>query len=100
MGAKLDPAHPIFKGHFPDNPIVPGVCQVQMITESLQSVTGKKIYLKEADNIKFLSMINPVETETLIIDLALKLLPDHMFSVQATLSAKDQVYFKFKGIFA
>lgn len=100
MEAKLDPVHPIFKGHFPGNPVVPGVCQVQMITESLKSVTGQEIFLKEADNIKFLSMINPVETTTLFIDLAIKQLPDRLLSVQATLSGKDQVFFKFKGIFA
>lgn len=25
----LNPLHPIFKGHFPDNPILPGVCMMQ-----------------------------------------------------------------------
>lgn len=29
-----DPTHPIFEGHFPDNPIFPGVCQVEMMAQA------------------------------------------------------------------
>ena len=29
----LNPAHPIFAGHFPGNPITPGVCMLQIIKE-------------------------------------------------------------------
>jgi len=96
----LNPAHPVFKGHFPGNPVVPGVCQVQMVTESLQSVTGMKRFLKEADNIKFLSMINPMETSTLLIDLVVKPLPENKMGVQASLSGNNLVFFKLKGVFS
>ena len=30
-GRKIDPDDPIFKGHFPDYPILPGVLQIEMI---------------------------------------------------------------------
>ena len=100
MDAAIDQAHPIFLGHFPGNPVVPGVCQVQMVTESVQRVMGQQIFLEEADNIKFLSMINPVETKILFIDLAVKKTTDERLSVQAGLSDKDHVFFKFKGIFS
>lgn len=96
----LNPTHPVFKGHFPGNPVVPGVCQIQMITESLQSVTGIQIFLKEADNIKFLSMINPVETNTLFIDLVIKSLPGEKMGVQANISGNGIVFLKLKGVFS
>ncbi|MCK9204876.1 MAG: hypothetical protein M0P58_10655 [Bacteroidales bacterium] len=99
LETRLEPDHPIFKGHFPGNPVVPGVCQVQMITETLQSVMGKDYTLKEADNIKFLSMINPVEMRSVIIDMAVKELPEKKLNVSATLSGSDQVFLKFKGIY-
>ena len=27
---EIDPTHPIFEGHFPDQPVLPGVCMVQI----------------------------------------------------------------------
>lgn len=60
-GIELHPAHYIFAAHFPGNPIVPGVCQVQMLTEILQEIVSKKLYLKEIKNIKYLNVLTPSE---------------------------------------
>ena len=30
---RLNPEHEIFRAHFPGQPITPGVCQIQMVTE-------------------------------------------------------------------
>ena len=48
--------------HFPNVPIVPGVCQIQIITELLEMYLGKRLYLSEVKNIKFLSVLEPVKT--------------------------------------
>jgi 3-hydroxyacyl-[acyl-carrier-protein] dehydratase len=52
--------HPVFAGHFPGNPVVPGVLQVQVIKELLEKKLGQKLLLVSARNIKFLSVISPV----------------------------------------
>jgi 3-hydroxyacyl-[acyl-carrier-protein] dehydratase len=96
-GLVLDPGHPIFGGHFPGNPVVPGVCQVQMVLETLNSVTGKKLKLTESENIKFLSMISPLENPGITLDLVVKQPEEGGYSVQATLSANDTTFLKFKG---
>jgi len=57
----LNSSHRIFNGHFPGNPVVPGVCQVQMVREVAEAALGSKCRLVSADNIKFLSMIVPSE---------------------------------------
>src|SRR5688572_25312778 len=51
--------HEILKGHFPGQPIVPGVCMMQMIKEILEQEMNRSLRLTEADNIKFLSVIDP-----------------------------------------
>lgn len=57
----LDPAHAIFRAHFPGNPIVPGVCQVQMTRELLETVLGEHLALVRAKNIKYLTVMTPTQ---------------------------------------
>jgi 3-hydroxyacyl-[acyl-carrier-protein] dehydratase len=99
MELLVDPSHPIFSGHFPGNPVVPGVCQVQMITESVERITGARLKIKEADNVKFLSMINPKEVTRIILEMSIKPLSDGVYPVQATLGAGDQTFLKMKGLY-
>ena len=51
--------HEIFKGHFPGNPIMPGVCMMQIIKELIEKVLGKNLFLQTSTNIKFMAKINP-----------------------------------------
>lgn len=57
----LDPAHAIFRAHFPGNPIVPGVCQVQMTRELLETVLDEHLALVRAKNIKYLTVMTPTQ---------------------------------------
>ena len=45
--------HPVFKAHFPSQPVVPGACLLQMVEE----ITGNKII--GVKNLKFLCPITP-----------------------------------------
>lgn len=62
---QLDPDHEIFKGHFPEQPILPGVCLIEIVREILSEITHSSILLNQAQNIKFLKIVNPVENGTL-----------------------------------
>lgn len=54
----------IYKAHFPEQPITPGVCIIQIASELFACMLSKDIVLAEVVNAKFLSVINPVETES------------------------------------
>lgn len=49
----------IYKAHFPEQPITPGVCIIQMATELLEFLLHISLELSEIKNAKFLSVINP-----------------------------------------
>jgi 3-hydroxyacyl-[acyl-carrier-protein] dehydratase len=66
---KLNQAHDIFNGHFPGNPVTPGVCMMQIVKELTEEFTGKKLFLKSASNVKFMAIINPFETPELKMQL-------------------------------
>lgn len=68
----LNQNHEIFKGHFPGNPVTPGVCMMQIIKELTEEFTGNKLFLKSASNVKFMAIINPFETPNLTMQLDIK----------------------------
>jgi 3-hydroxyacyl-[acyl-carrier-protein] dehydratase len=92
------PEHPIFKGHFPGQPIVPGVCMVRIVKEVAEHHHRKKLKLTTADTIKFLSVIDPELNHTirLVIETELEAGAYH---TKAVLSRNETTYFKFNGIF-
>lgn len=85
---KLHAAHDVFKGHFPGNPIMPGVCMIQMIKELTEKVTGKDLFLSVATNVKFMAKINPEENE--VIDLNLKISEENDIIKVKNITSYDQ----------
>ena len=66
---RLNKNHDIFKGHFPGNPVTPGVCMMQIVKDLTEEFTGSKLFLKSASNVKFMAIINPFETPDLVLEL-------------------------------
>ncbi len=65
VAVTIDPEHEIFKGHFPNQPILPGVCMMEMSREILMHIRQSPISLDNARNIKFLKIVNPREDPSL-----------------------------------
>jgi 3-hydroxyacyl-[acyl-carrier-protein] dehydratase len=65
----LNKDHDIFNGHFPGNPVTPGVCMMQIVKELTEEFTGTQLFLKSASNVKFMAIINPFETPDLTLQL-------------------------------
>lgn len=49
----------IYKSHFPEMPVTPGVCIIQIASELLEDKLGNSIELYNVTNAKFLNVINP-----------------------------------------
>jgi len=96
---KLNRQSPIFSGHFPEMPIVPGVCSVQMIQELVEKVMKKRLMLISADNLKFLGVINPDETPEIDIDVTFTCDDHGEIAATATIASKGTILLKFKGKF-
>lgn len=59
---RLHVDHPIYQAHFPGEPITPGVCIIQIAQELLEDHLRRPLLLQAVKNVKFLSVISPVET--------------------------------------
>jgi 3-hydroxyacyl-[acyl-carrier-protein] dehydratase len=95
---KLDPSHPIFQGHFPGQPVLPGVIMVEIVKELLQGHIKKQTRLVKASDIKFLSVIIPELNNLIQVVLKINFVED-IIRVDAQLLDKAVSLFKFKGTF-
>lgn len=90
---KLNKNHQIFEGHFPGQPISPGVCLAQMIKELSETQLNEKLKMVSARNMKFMAILNPNENEKVKVDI--KILPnENNFDVRASCFNDEKVFFK------
>jgi 3-hydroxyacyl-[acyl-carrier-protein] dehydratase len=94
---QLKKDHKIYEGHFPGNPVVPGVCMVQIIKELLEKELSQSLRLTKADNIKFMNFVNPLEQDVLFFTLTYK--KDQNIQAKATVSFEEKIFLKFGGSF-
>ena len=52
----------IFSAHFPGHPVLPGVCQIRIVTEVLEVMLDRKLSLTEARNLKYINIITPASS--------------------------------------
>lgn len=77
VNVELNEHHSIYQGHFPGNPVLPGVCTLQIIKECLAGIMGSAFQYTQVNSCKFLSAINPSQTPRLQLDLTAKPLEDN-----------------------
>lgn len=93
----LNPKHHIYEGHFPNVPIMPGVCSIQIVKECASLVIGKEIEYREIKTCKFISSVNPNETTALVLELKLSNSKDSFIVINANIMAGDKTVLKFKS---
>ena len=89
--------HKIFEGHFPNQPVVPGVCMMQMIKEILEQVIGKETNLVQAADMKFLAVINPQQNNLIQATIKYATSESGAINIQASLYKDELVHFKCKA---
>ena len=95
---KLNPSHSIFEGHFPDNPVTPGVVQMEIIKELLATHYNRPIALVSMSNCKFLAILNP--TETPIVDVSMNIKEeDGNIKVSAAIAFEEKGYLKLAAVY-
>ncbi len=93
----INAQHKIFDGHFPGQPVVPGVCMMQMVKEIMEHVTGRKTILSKAHEMKFLVVIDPSQNNIIQATLKYTQEDDGKMNITATLLHEQTTHFKFKG---
>jgi len=92
---RFDATHTIFQGHFPGQPVVPGVCSIEIVRELMGMILQKNVSLKESSNVKFLRLLTPENAP--VAEMSWKE-ENGEIVVQATMKVEGVMAFKMQGV--
>ena len=95
----LNKDHAIFKGHFPGNPVTPGVCMMQIIKEITESILSTSLTMVSTTNVKFMALINPEVNPKLTLDLEISENEASEIKVKNTTSFEETVALKLSNTY-
>ena len=95
---KLNRDHEVFKGHFPGNPIMPGVCSIQLVKELTEKSVNKKLFLSVVSNVKFMAIINPEKNDMVHLTLDISE-SEGIIKVKNTVFSDDTLALKLSATF-
>lgn len=96
---KLQKNHPVYKGHFPDQPVAPGVFLIQMFVEILGELTNKNLRLESSANTKFTAIVDPNENPNMQVLVDFSFLDDETIKSRGILTKGDKKFFSIQGKF-
>ena len=95
----INEKHDVFKGHFPGNPIMPGVCMMQIIKELTEQITQFSLILQTLSNVKFMALINPDETPELRLELDIAMLDSDLVKVKNVTFFNETIALKLSSVY-
>ena len=95
----VNESHEVFKGHFPGNPIMPGVCMMQIIKELTEQITNSSLVMQSLSNVKFMALINPFVTPELRLELDIITTEDGLVKVKNTSYFNETVALKLSSVY-
>ena len=65
--ACVPPDHPCLPGHFPGDPIVPGVLLLELVSDAIRDWRGPQARIARFNNVKFVSLLRPAEIVEIVL---------------------------------
>lgn len=88
----FDPSHEVFKGHFPQRPVVPGVLLMQTVRECFEDSAGIGGKMITAGDLKFTNPVVP--GGQLMIHVQFTLDSEGVYKIKSRGFNGDTAYFK------
>lgn len=89
----LLPSCAIYAAHFPEMPITPGVCQIQIVKELLEEYLNKTLTIQGVRNAKFVSVLSP-ENRLIKVILSKIKFEGNQYKVHAVIADERNTYAK------
>ena len=91
---KIDSNHSIFEGHFPNNPITPGVVEMEIVKEIVSEGIQKTLKMSKMSNCKFLAILNPLTSSEVNVKIDVLEHENNRIRISAQILDQQTVYLK------
>ena len=86
----------VYQGHFPGQPVSPGVCNIQLIKECAEQVVGKPLLMNNLQQCRLTTLVTPLEHHEVEVRLFLEE-KEAGYKLKATLGKGENVYLDMKA---
>lgn len=69
---RLNGNHAVYVAHFPEKPVTPGVCLIQICKDIVEKETGLRLSILKLKSVKFLQLIIPDQTPIVEVICSIK----------------------------
>ena len=91
----------VYDGHFPGDPVCPGVCNIETIKECAMMLLGKELRIKTIKQCRLTAIATPTVCPEVTIDLTATPADDNeSYTIVASIADDKQSYMNFKGTLA
>ncbi len=92
----LCPDCDVYRGHFPGNPVSPGVCNIQTIKECAEKLTEQQLQISNIRRCRLTAVATPTTSPELEVDI--NLTPTETgYIITSTISDNTRTYMELKG---
>lgn len=88
----------VYDGHFPGDPVCPGVCNIETIKECAMILLDKELRIKSIKQCRLTAIATPTVCPEVGIDITATPSADGSYTIQATIKDDKQTYMEYKGI--
>ena len=92
----LNPQCQVYEGHFPGEPVSPGVCNIQMIKECAEQVAGKCLFLSNLQQCRLTTLVTPLAHPQVEVTIQLEE-KGGAYKLKATLGKGEEIYLDLKA---
>ncbi|WP_417887466.1 hydroxymyristoyl-ACP dehydratase [Zunongwangia sp.] len=90
--------HPLYKGHFPNRPVTPGVVLMNLFKEETERQVGCLLALQKAVNVKFMAVVDPTSCANLVLETQIDQV-DNEYKVKGIARQNGEMALKFNAIY-
>ena len=86
----------VYEGHFPGQPVSPGVCNIQMIKECAEQVAGKSLFLNNLQQCRLTTLVTPLAHPQVEVKILLEE-KGEAYKLKATIGKGEDTYLDMKA---